>query len=128
MGGGPQTNYFSRFLNWAGLRACFSGEPRVWQHAAEWQGNHTLTLSIPTMLILTFRILCVDKIRSRAASACISTTITTTPTKISAPRRLQNADFPPPLLLVYETHNECRLGKIAFVSKALTAGLPVDVM
>ena len=39
------------------------------------------------------------------------TTTTTTTTKISAPRRLQNADFPPPLLLVYETHNECRLGK-----------------
>ena len=41
----------------------------------------------------------------------IITTTTTTTTKISAPRRLQNADFPPPLLLVYETHNECRLGK-----------------
>ena len=27
-------------------------------------GNRTLTLSIPTMLILTFRILCVDKIGS----------------------------------------------------------------
>ena len=70
----------------------------------------TLTLSIPTMLILTSRILCVDKIGSRAAAACINIKITTT-TKISAPRRLQNADFPPPLLLVYGTHNEGRLGK-----------------
>ena len=69
-----------------------------------------MTLSIPTMLILTFRILCVDKIGSRAAAACINI-ITTIPTKISAPGRLQNADFPPPLLLVYGTHNEGRLGK-----------------
>ena len=70
-----------------------------------------MTLSIPTMMILTFRILCVDKIGSRAAAACITTTTTTIPTKISAPRRLQNADFPPPVLLVYGTHNEGRLGK-----------------
>ena len=34
--GGAQTNYFSRFLTRGGLRACFSGEPRAWQHAAEW--------------------------------------------------------------------------------------------
>ena len=54
-----------------------------------------LTLSIPTMLILTFRILCVDKIGSRAAAAC-ATTSTTTTTKISAPGRLQIVDFPPP--------------------------------
>jgi hypothetical protein len=75
-------------------------------------GNRTLTLSIPTLLILNFRILCVDKIGSGASAACITaTTTTTTTTKISAPGRLQNADFPPSLLLVYETHNECRLGK-----------------
>ena len=63
------------------------------------------------MLILTFRILCVDKIGSRAAAACATSTTTTT-TKISAPGRLQNVDFPPPALLVYETHNDYRLGKI----------------
>ena len=34
----------------------------TWAKAME--GNRTLTLSIPTMLILTFRILCVDKIGS----------------------------------------------------------------
>ena len=34
----------------------------TWAKARE--GNRTLTLSIPTMLILTFRILCVDKIGS----------------------------------------------------------------
>ena len=70
----------------------------TWAKARE--GNRTLTLSIPTMLILTFRILCVDKIGSRAAAACISlsttTTTTTTTTKISAPGRLQIVDFPPP--------------------------------
>ena len=65
------------------------------------------------MLILTFRILCVDKIGSRAAAACIISTITTT-TKISAPGRLQNVDFHLPALLVYGTHNEDRLGKIIF--------------
>ena len=37
---------------------------------------------------------------------------TTIPTKISAPGRLQNADFPPPLLFVYGTHNEGRLGNM----------------
>ena len=70
--------------------------------------NRTLTLSNPTMLILIFRILCVDKIGSRAAAACAITSTTTT-TKISAPGRLQMVDFPPPALLVYETHNEDRL-------------------
>ena len=39
----------------------------TWAKARE--GNRTLTLSIPTMLILTFRILCVDKIESLAAAA-----------------------------------------------------------
>ena len=65
------------------------------------------------MLILTFRILCVDKIGSRAAAACISeiSEIITITTKISAPGRLQNVDFQPPALLVYETHHEDRLGK-----------------
>ena len=62
------------------------------------------------MLILTFRNLCVDKIGSRAAAACISISIITITTKISAPGRLQNVDFPPPALLVYETHNDYRLG------------------
>ena len=79
----------------------------TWAKARE--ANRTLTLSIPTMLILMSQILCVGKIESRAASACIIIIITT-PTKISAPRRLQNADFPPPALLLYETHNERRLG------------------
>ena len=74
-------------------------------------GNRSLTLSIPTMLILTFRILCVDKIGSRAAAACIISITTTITTKISAPGRLQIVDFPPPALLVYGTHNEGRLGK-----------------
>ena len=38
-------------------------------------------------------------------------TTTTTTTRISAPGRPQKPDFPPPALLVYETHNEGRLGK-----------------
>ena len=71
------------------------------------------------MLILTFQILCVDKIGSRAAAAaCIISEITIT-TKISAPGRLQNVDFPLPALLVYETHNECRLGNNQIWSKQM---------
>ena len=53
----------------------------------------------------------VGKIGSRAAAACAITSITIT-TKISAPGRLQIVDFPPPALLVYETHNEGRLGNM----------------
>ena len=34
-----------------------------------------------------------------------------TTTKTSAPGRPQKPDFPPPALLVYEAHNESRLGK-----------------
>ena len=48
---------------------------------------------------------------------CVPTTTTTT-TKISAPGRLQNVDFPPPALLVYETHNEGRLGKNMLITLA----------
>ena len=56
------------------------------------------------------KILCVGKIGSRPASACEIISITTT-TRISAPGRPQKPDFPPPALLVYEPHNEGRLGQ-----------------
>ena len=70
-------------------------------------GNLTLTSSIATMLILM-------------SAACII--ITTT--KFSAPDGLWNPDFPSPVLLVYETHNEGRLGKksLIFVSCAPCPG------
>ena len=80
--------------------------------AKDTESDRTLTLQIPTMLILISQILCVGKIGSRRAAAC--ETSTTTTTKISAPGRPQKPDFPPPVLLVYETHNEGRLKKTTF--------------
>ena len=67
-------------------------------------------MQIHTMQILMSKILCVGKIGSRPASACETISITTT-ARISAPGRPQKPDFPPPALLVYETHNGGRLGK-----------------
>ena len=71
----------------------------------------TLTMQIHTMQILISEILCVGKIRSRPAPGVYQLYKITTTTKISAPGRLQKSDFRPPALLVYETHNEGRLGK-----------------
>ena len=62
------------------------------------------------MLILTFRNLCVDKIGSRAALGVHIYYYNNNNNKDFGTTAAPDTDFPPPLFLVYETHNECRLG------------------
>ena len=70
---------------------------------------------IALFALLTFRILCVDKIGSRAAAACIisttTTTTTTTTTKISAQGRLQNVDFTSPCSFSLRNPQRLSFGK-----------------
>ena len=90
--------------------------------------NRSQFLTVPIETLLSFTLLKHHTVLRTLQDATLlfkARALVTITTKISAPGRLQKSDFRPPALLVYETHNEGRLGKNMSCYDSLMLNIPI---